>query len=75
YVGDELGWTIRLVLRREEVPECRLGAGAGARLGWTTWLGRRAAAEDADDVVLDPAAEIGVRPHLSSAAGADRQAL
>lgn len=56
YVGDELAWSLRLVLRREEVPDCRLGVagrlGAEARLGWTTWLGRRTAASDADDVVI-----------------------
>jgi type VI secretion system protein ImpH len=51
YVGDEFRWTVRLVLRKEEVPECRLGV--AGQLGWTTWLGRRTVPQDADDVVID----------------------
>ncbi|HEX5421654.1 MAG TPA: type VI secretion system baseplate subunit TssG [Gammaproteobacteria bacterium] len=52
YVGDEFKWTVRLNLRRDEVPECRLGW--GGQLGWTSWLGRRTSPEDADEVVIDP---------------------
>jgi type VI secretion system protein ImpH len=52
YVGDELKWTVNLVLKREEVPALTLGA--AGRLGWTTWLGRRNAASDAGEVVIDP---------------------
>lgn len=52
YVGDELGWTLRLVLRRGEVPECRLGV--AGQLGWTSWIGRREVTRDADEVVIDP---------------------
>lgn len=54
YVGDELKWTVNLVLRRDAVPECRLGV--AGRLGWTTWLGERRpdADADADEVVIDP---------------------
>jgi type VI secretion system protein ImpH len=52
YLGDELSWSVNLVLRRDEVPECRLGR--SGRLGWTTWLGRRAPHDDARDVVIDP---------------------
>ncbi len=59
YDGDELRCTLRLVLRADEVPECRLGAagpsGMTARLGWTSWLGRRRTHEAADNVVIDPA--------------------
>ena len=52
YVGDELKWTVNLVLEREEVPAAVLGV--AGELGWTTWLGRRQAVTDADDVVVDP---------------------
>lgn len=52
YVGDELSWTVNLVLRGDEVPQCRLGR--AGRLGWTTWLGTRRANDDARDVVIDP---------------------
>jgi type VI secretion system protein ImpH len=52
YVGDELAWDLQLILRREEVPELRLGE--AARLGWTSWLGTRESERDADDVILDP---------------------
>lgn len=53
YLGVELAWDARLVLRRDEVPATRLGA--YGQLGWTSWLamptGQRV--RDADDVLLD----------------------
>ncbi len=52
YIGDELGWDLNLILKREEVPQLKLGE--SGRLGWTTWLGERQAESDADDLVLDP---------------------
>jgi type VI secretion system protein ImpH len=52
YLGDELKWTVNLVLERDEVPALSLGA--AGELGWTTWLGRRTETTDADDVVVDP---------------------
>lgn len=54
YVGDEKAWDVQLVLARDQVPDTRLGR--GGRLGLTTWLGRRTASTDADDVVIQPAA-------------------
>lgn len=50
HVGFELEWDLQLVLDREQVPGVRLGA--GARLGWSSWLGAKARSRDADDVVL-----------------------
>jgi type VI secretion system protein ImpH len=50
YIGDELSWELNLVLRREEIPEIRLGD--SGRLGWTTWLGCREYEKDADNLVL-----------------------
>ena len=50
YTHFELDWDVRLRLKKDEVPPTRLGA--GRRLGWTTWLGRRQAETDADDLCL-----------------------
>jgi type VI secretion system protein ImpH len=51
YLGFELDWDVRLRLETSEVPPlCLDGA---TQLGWTTWLGRRTAAADADDLCLD----------------------
>lgn len=44
---DPLDYDISLVLRREEIPELRIGEQNTCRLGWTSWLGR----ERADGVV------------------------
>jgi type VI secretion system protein ImpH len=41
HAGTELDFSVRLVLRAEEVPASRLGAAGGARLGWTSWLRTR----------------------------------
>jgi len=51
YLCFELEWDVRLLLRKHDVPPLTLGA--GTRLGWTTWLGRRRAATDADDLCVD----------------------
>ncbi len=53
YLGEELFCEAQLVLRRNDVPECRLGG--GARLGWTTWLGRPEPGRDVDDLVAQVA--------------------
>jgi type VI secretion system protein ImpH len=37
FIGDELGWDLRLELRADARQRLRLGQ--QARLGWTTWLG------------------------------------
>jgi type VI secretion system protein ImpH len=50
YIGYELAWDARLVLRRDEVPRASLGG--TMRLGWSTWIGERRSAGDADDLVL-----------------------
>jgi len=38
YVGDELGWDLRLTLPPEQAPATRLGR--SGRLGWTSWMGQ-----------------------------------
>ena len=52
YIGDELSWDLRLVLKKEEVPQIRMGQ--YGRLGWTTWLQSKPFEHDADDLVLRP---------------------
>ncbi len=52
YVGDEMDWDVRLILRREDVPGMRLGH--RGRLGWSTWLQSGPASRDADELVLNP---------------------
>lgn len=51
YVGDELGWTLRLVLARPEWRPLALGA---ARLGWTSWLGSRPESWSGASLEVDP---------------------
>jgi type VI secretion system protein ImpH len=51
YFCLELEWDVRLTLRRDDVPPLALGR--GTRLGWTTWLGRRRSAADADDLCVN----------------------
>ena len=51
YLCFEFDWDVRLHLKRDEVPRLRLGA--QGQLGWTTWLGTRPSATDADDLCLD----------------------
>lgn len=55
YVGLELAWDLRLLLRRDVAPPLRMArelqdSGAG-RLGRTAWLGRRR--RDADEMLID----------------------
>jgi type VI secretion system protein ImpH len=52
YVGYEFNWDVNLVLKQEQVPMTQLNG--KSRLGWTSWLGQRKRAEDADDLVLNP---------------------
>ena len=62
YLCFELDWDVRLRLQAREVPTLALGA--GQRLGWTTWLGRRPTTTSADDLCLDAEAFVdreGVR--------------
>ena len=51
YLCFELDWDVRLAIQRKEVPSLTLGR--SGQLGWTTWLGTRRTATDADDLCLD----------------------
>lgn len=50
YLGDELNWDVRLVLRKEQVPPARLGS--YGRLGLTTWAASQTPVRDADDLAV-----------------------
>lgn len=51
YIGDELAWDVRLILKQGEVQATRLNG--AYRLGWTTWMGEDCGATDASDLILD----------------------
>ncbi len=55
YVGPELDFDVQLVLRAEEVPECRMVSEeiSGPRLGWNTWVRSQAMTRDAEDAVFE----------------------
>jgi len=48
YLGRELDWNLRLVLRKEDVPQLRLSR--GLQLGYTSWLGHYRRGKDAADL-------------------------
>ena len=50
YIGHELAWQVRLVLRHSEVPYAWLGNSVW--LGWSSWLGVRIEETDARDLDL-----------------------
>jgi type VI secretion system protein ImpH len=54
FVDAEFAFDVQLVLKADEVPDCRLSsaAGAGARLGRYAWLRSRPLARDVDDAVF-----------------------
>lgn len=68
YTNGELGWDARLKLKHDQVPALRLAG--GARLGWTSWLGKRRTTRDADDLVLDAERLLAGRHSDSTRAGA-----
>lgn len=52
YAGDEKGWDVQLVLKRQEVPAMHLGR--AGRMGFNGWMGRYPKPADADEVVVAP---------------------
>jgi type VI secretion system protein ImpH len=54
YAGPHLEFDVQLVLKRHEVPRCRLGgdAAGASRLGWNTWVRHGEFSEDVDDAVF-----------------------
>jgi type VI secretion system protein ImpH len=65
YVGPELDFEVQLVLKKEDVPECRLGLGAeGPQLGWNTWVRSRDFPRDADDPVFEAEEVVRLEPEM-----------
>jgi type VI secretion system protein ImpH len=56
YVGDELGWDLQLILKKEQTPPPELAM--GGRLGWTIWLYGRLPQEHPDNLVLQPRSNV-----------------
>jgi len=54
YGGEALEFGVQLVLARDEVPPCVLGAddGDGLLLGWSTWVRTGPPTRDPDDTIL-----------------------
>lgn len=52
YIGDELSCDLKLILKKEELPQFRLGE--TGQLGWTTWLDSEAPSHDDDSLILEP---------------------
>ena len=52
FIGDELTWDVRLMLRRDQVPALKLD-GRG-RLGWSTWLASTPPTGHPDDLIVSP---------------------
>jgi type VI secretion system protein ImpH len=54
YSGGEIEYEVQLILLREEVPVCELGAAgeAGPQLGWITWMKNLPMDRDPEDTIL-----------------------
>jgi type VI secretion system protein ImpH len=54
FVGNELDCEVQLVLKKEEAPQCELGADSATapRLGWLTWARTEPLRLDPDDSIL-----------------------
>ena len=52
--GDEFDVEAQLILRREDVPGCELGAGGAAapQLGWVSWSKSKTLDRDASETIL-----------------------
>jgi len=54
FSNDEMDFEAQLILKREEVPRCELGAeqGIAPQLGWTTWSRTKEMPRDVADTIL-----------------------
>jgi len=53
FVGEDMNFDVRPVLRREEVPKCELGTDNLVRLGWSMWLKIAEFEQDVPQPVFD----------------------
>ena len=51
-IGQEFDFDVQLILKKEEVPACRLKQSAQPLLGWTTWLKTKEFFHDDEQVIL-----------------------
>lgn len=63
YLGPELDVEFQLILKKEEVPACKVGPGLGLgpRLGWNTWSKRKPMPKDAADAVFQAEELVWIR--------------
>jgi type VI secretion system protein ImpH len=52
YVGDELAWDLKLVMKHEQMPSLKLGA--TGMLGWTARTWSRRIERDVDELIVNP---------------------
>jgi type VI secretion system protein ImpH len=52
FVGEDVNFEVRPMLKREEVPWCELGERSSVRLGWSMWLKERDLDEDVPQPVF-----------------------
>lgn len=65
YLGPEIDVEFQLILKKDEVPACKVGPGLGlgSRLGWNTWSKRKPSPRDAADAVFQADETIWLRPN------------
>lgn len=51
YVGDELGWDIKLLLKKDQIPIAKLGG--TTKFGWTSWLYSDNRQNDYEETVIN----------------------
>ncbi len=51
YIGFDLKWDLKLILKKNEIPTVQLGK--YGRLGWNSWLSAKNRNDDAQDMLID----------------------
>ena len=52
YVGDELAWDVKLVMKKEHMPSLKLGI--TGKLGWTSRIWSKTIEQDVDALIINP---------------------